>query len=196
MKCPGGVPDGVEINAALPLTLDDGSVVSRLDLMSKQDRISLGFYEIRPDSQPFDPQTQKRSDPIYTIVGDFVENVYTIINRVLQDEISEKVKECVGYAILLLNSRSEKYAMIQVADWPQIKREVRKYNIDATVGEAMQDSMDESALTASELSSIVTPEIAYKDAVFANRNAHISAIRSLTDVSSVVNYDFSAGWPA
>ena len=181
------IKQGTDKEFALPRTfkLDDGSTVTNFDRLTDAERISLAGVFPVADTLVLGVW-QTKSLPVYTFSATEATVTYTVADTLLTDYKQQAIAKVYAAAKALLDAQAEGYSAVEVADWPAIQADVAAYNLDNTnIGVAMQAAADSSAYDIAGLSAMITPLIAYKAEVQADRKAKVVAIMAAATHSEV-----------
>lgn len=112
--------------------------------------------------------------------------------EILQAQRLMLVDQVWSTASRLLDAQAAGYSIVEVAQWPFLVTEVTAYLSSGVVGPYMQAVVDRGRHTAETLATMLLPKMQYQRAVFAARDAHLTAIEACQDLMS---YDVNALWP-
>jgi hypothetical protein len=172
----------------------EGGTVSGFNRLGNTDLIErFGVYPVA--GEPTLAWWQTKSDPQYTFTETEAQVSYTLTDMPFSDRQDTLINQVYSQARSLIESQEQGYAQSEIATWPMMRAEVKQYNIDATVGPNMQLVVDEGTYDAASLAAMLTPKVNFYDAVIAERNNKVQAIKDAEDQPDLDLIDIAAGWP-
>lgn len=173
--------------------LADGRVITGFDKLTDSERIALAsIYPIV--GEPILLPWQSKENPVYSFTATGATVSYTVTDLSLEAYKQQRVSEVYTACKTILDSNSDWYAQVEIAQFPALQAEVTQYNVDGTVGSSMQTVISRGRHTAATLSLLLTPKIAIQNAALAARDTHVAAILALTTHQAVADYDITTNW--
>jgi len=187
------IKDDQPMNLPFNYKLNDGTTQIGFDRLTDAARIALaGVYPL-VEAQTIEAW-QSKSSPTYDYTATECLVTYTLTDTPLDLYKQQKIGAVYQAAKELLDAQAEGYGLAEIATWPAISADVVAYNIDATVGVAMQAALDTSSYDAAGLAAVLTPRINKQLSILANRAALSFAINAAADHAAVAAIDLTLGW--
>lgn len=158
-----------------------------------------GTYKILThiDNTPtIDARFQRRGDKTETFFADRVECSHAIVEKLIGDYKKQRIDEVYDRAAELLDAQTGRRSVVEIADWPLLKADIKQFQIDNTIGAMLQQAADRSNYDVPGLVAEFAPRIGYENNVIIKRSQHTAAIQALTTHIDVADYDIGAGWPS
>ena len=179
IKVSNNTVEGLPFTLARNYVTPEGVTITNIQSLTAVEKVAIGLY-------PYVAVAHAAWETVvaYAINAENVTATHTAMP--LADYKQQVIKGTYAAAKALLDAQAEGYSTVEIADWPAIQADVAAYNLDNTnVGVAMQVAADSSAYDVAGLAAMITPLIAYKVAVQADRKAQVVAIMAAATHSEV-----------
>lgn len=165
----------------------DGSTTHNVELLSDEEKRSIGLYRVVEFALDYDERIQK-AEPVWTVTDSVVELTYNIsmlpIDLVKQAYIDKAYRKSQAE----LNKITEGYSAIEIATFPILQAEVKNYNKTGVVGPTLEQAVIDSRIhTLESLVALITNKIAIQSYILEQRNEVVARIKNAVTHSEIVN---------
>jgi hypothetical protein len=166
---------------------DTGEVVMNVRLLTFPEKRRYGLYPVTQYVTAYNEEIQQ-STPLYTIRKTSVELRYEITNISLDDLRSRAATAIYGRCAATLNAQAVGYSVVEIASFPIIQAEIRRYKLTGNLGPAMQAVIQRGRHTAETLCALLEPKIRIQEWALATRDADIEYIQSCAEPQLICKY--------
>ena len=179
IKVSNNAVEGLPFTLAKNYVTPEGVTITNAASLTAVEKVAIGLY-------PYIAVAHAAWETVVSYAVNAGDVTATFTAMPLAEYKKQVIKDTYAAAKALLDAQAEGYSAVEIADWPAIQADVAAYNLDNTnIGVAMQAAADSSAYDIAGLSAMITPLIAYKAEVQADRKAKVVAIMAAATHSEV-----------